>query len=164
MKVRWAWVLALALQSCVPLPHMKNLTPLAEGVVTRGGQPVPDLRVRAVAGGSEANACSGEYSETLTGPSGEFALLPVRHHALFVSIFMPHQVFRWQLCTWDGGAWRRIDQSERFTISDAGPWWISRFRCDLSAESPCVEKQDVHYTEDEARALMQKASARSTRK
>jgi len=139
------FLLCLSSVGCIPLPHLASSTPLIEGWLVRDGGAAPDLPVRAVKGpatGTDAAPCTGRFIETASDQDGRFVLAPIRRRDFFVFVVPAHSSFEWHLCIRDGDAWKVVNESRDYTLTDSGPWWISEIRCELAQGTPLPRGAD----------------------
>lgn len=76
---------ALLVAGCVPIPHMKQVTPELDGILTSQGVPLADVRVRSCVDGASPQAC-GAIDETTTDTQGRFHLQGRESFAVGVAV------------------------------------------------------------------------------
>jgi hypothetical protein len=91
--------------------------------------------------------------EAVTDQGGRFVICPIPDFQMFVTIFLAHRIFDWNVCAETGGAWKVIHSDDQYTLGDAGPRMISTLDCGLES-SPCATAEDVDITPEKVRAAL----------
>ena len=146
---------ALVVSSCIPVPHYAFRTPIIHGMLIDETQSAVGTVVRVVADPAQDPPCAGRHSsDTRTDASGNFRFCPMPDFQMSM-VMMAHSRFRWNVCASIQGKWILLQQSERYTLSDAGPREIERIECRVDAASPqCNRSTDIDVTPEEIRAAL----------
>jgi hypothetical protein len=140
--------------ACIPFPHRSYRTPVVHGRVTTNAAPIPNLPLRVIA--EPSSPCDGKRKfETVTNANGEFAFCPMPVVEFFLSIGMAHRIFHWNACANVNGQWVLLNESQRYTLSDAGPREIEHLDCDLAGSGErCRRETDIDITPEKLRAAL----------